>query len=93
MGVVKVHPLAYLGLKEEGGVVLAIVAHHPHQVELRLASPLVCHTVEQLHREREGEGREAAGGTRREEGHTGERCAERNKGVKVNTSIFFAHPL
>lgn len=53
VGVVEVHPLAYLGLEEEGGVVLAIVAHHAHQVELRLASPLLCHTVEQLPRERE----------------------------------------
>lgn len=46
--VIEVHPLAYLGLEEEGGVVLAIVAHHSHQVKLRLASPLLCHTVEQL---------------------------------------------
>lgn len=58
VGVVEVHPLAYLGLEEEGGVVLAVVAHHAHQVELRLASPLLCHTVEQLRRERERESRE-----------------------------------
>lgn len=68
MGVVEVHPLAYLGLKEEGGVVLAVVAHHAHQVELRLASPLLCHTVEQLQRERE---REEDGRGRRQGGRGG----------------------
>lgn len=72
VGVVEVHPLAYLGLEEKGGVVLAIVAHHAHQVELRLASPLLCHTVEQLQGERDRkEGEE----TRREGGMQGERCA------------------
>lgn len=70
MGVVEVHPLAYLGLEEEGGVVLAIVAHHAHQVELRLASPLLCHTVEQLPRERERDKREGEE-TRREGGMQG----------------------
>lgn len=63
VGVVEVHPLAYLGLEEEGGVVLTVVAHHAHQVELCLASPLLCHTVEQLQRERGG-----AGGGDRERG-------------------------
>lgn len=64
MGVVEVHPLANLGLEEEGGVVLAVVAHHAHQVELRLASPLLCYTVEQLQRERERGQREGGGGDR-----------------------------
>lgn len=93
VSVIKVHPLAYLGLEEEGGVVLAIVAHHPHQVELRLASPLVCHTVEQLQREREG-GMEEGGGEDTKGGGTrrGEVCRDRNKGVKVNTSIILASP-
>lgn len=67
VGVVEVHPLAYLGLEEEGGVVLAVVAHHAHQVELRLASPLLCHAVEQLQGEREGE----RGGGRRDAGKRG----------------------
>lgn len=67
MGVVKVHPLAYLGLEEEGGVVLAVVAHHAHQVELRLASPFLCNTVKQLWREiEEEEGADRKGG-----GHQG----------------------
>lgn len=81
VGVVEVHPLAYLGLEEEGGVVLAVVAHHAHQVELRLASPLLCHTVEQLQRERERE----EGGREEEEtgreggmqGREGEVCSGR----------------
>lgn len=54
VGVVEVHPLAYLGLEEEGGVVLAVVAHHAHQVQLRLASSLLGHTVEQLQSGRVG---------------------------------------
>lgn len=62
LGVVEVHPFTYLGLEEEGGVVLAVVAHHAHQVELCLASPLLCHTVEQLRREREGEETRRKGG-------------------------------
>lgn len=94
MGVVEVHPLAYLGLEEEGGVVLAIVAHHAHQVELRLASPLLCHTVEQLPRERD---RRKGEETRREGGMQGrgvryrrEREGERETKelVNVNTSTF-----
>lgn len=90
MGVVEVHPLAYLGLEEEGGVVLAIVAHHAHQVELRLASPLLCHTVEQLPREREirGRGRRQGGrgACRGEVCGIGER--ETEELVNVNTSTF-----
>lgn len=34
VGVIEVHPLAYLGLEEECGVMLAVVTHHAHQVEL-----------------------------------------------------------
>lgn len=48
MCVIEVHPLAYLGLEEEGGVMLAVVANHAHKVELRLLGPLIRHTVEQL---------------------------------------------
>lgn len=86
MGVVEVHPLAYLGLEEEGGVVLAVVAHHAHQVELRLASPLLCHTVEQLQRERErGDGGRRRRQGERDRGAVGE---ERDRGVNGNTSTF-----
>lgn len=48
MCVVKVHPLAYLGLEEEGGVVLAVVTHHAHQVELCLLGFVISHSVEEL---------------------------------------------
>lgn len=48
MSVIEVHPLAYLGLEEECGVMLAVVAHHAHQVELRLLGPVIRHSVEQL---------------------------------------------
>lgn len=57
MCVIEVHPLAYLGLEEESGVMLAVVANHAHKVELRLFGPLIRHTVEQLeggHIKREG---------------------------------------
>lgn len=50
MGVVEVHPLADLGLEEEGGVVLAVVTHHAHQVELCLLGLLLRHPVEELGR-------------------------------------------
>lgn len=93
VGIVEVHPLAYLGLEEEGGVVLAVVAHHAHQVELRLASPLLCHTVEQLQSERE---RERKRGGRRETGReVSERCVVvvggwggGHRGVNVKTCTF-----
>lgn len=50
VGVVEVHPLADLGLEEEGGVVLAVIAHHAHQVELCLLGLLFRHPVEELGR-------------------------------------------
>lgn len=34
VGVIEVHPLAYLGLEEKCRVMLAVVTHHAHQVEL-----------------------------------------------------------
>lgn len=51
MCIIKVHPSSDLCLKEEGGVMFSIVAHHANQVELWLPGLLLRHPVKQLQRQ------------------------------------------
>lgn len=72
---------------------LAVVAHHAHQIELRLASLLLCHTVEQLQRgrkrgsERRGErGQMRNGRGRRQGGREGRREMQGREGEVCGTA-------